>query len=545
MSMTAPNLRTRRWTRATTTALAATAMAAGSILLAAIPAAAATPVLATCAFTDPNHVSLSLTGGLDPTATLGTVTLADSSDPSNILGTYNVTLLNGLIDFTPPSDLLLPGNSTGIDFSIQPITAAGTLLTPVIGNTPCAALPAVAGSYEVVTPARILDTRISFGGPRIAAKGTLVLTVAGRGGIPVTTGLVGLLGSAPEAVNINLTATNAGDLGYLTVYPTGQARPAVSNLNLSPGRNIANTAIAQLGTNGQISIYNNSTSAVDLVGDVYGYYNTGVLTSPPIPLLPGAYQPLTPSRLLDTRSLGAAGKILAQTTRSLTVTARGGVPATGVGSVVLNVTATNPTGKGHLRTFPSLTPVPFASNVNFDPGKTVANVVVVAPGTDGKVSIRNGSSLASVDVIVDVVGYIAGGLVPAQTAGLQNAVTPFRLLDTRFAIGIPTTTKVPANSFVTVKVAGRDGVPLTNARAAVVTVTATAENSVGFATVYPGPTRPTASILNFVTNTDVANLAITPIGSDGNIRVYNGSAAPAHLVIDISAYITGSTLTVG
>jgi len=62
---------------------------------------------------------------------------------------------------------------------------------------------------------------------------------------------------------------------------------------------------------------------------------------------PGAsYFPLTPSRLLDTRTgTGApATKLGAGASIDLTVVGAGGVPASGVAAVVLNVTATDVSG---------------------------------------------------------------------------------------------------------------------------------------------------------------------------------------------------------
>ena len=52
-------------------------------------------------------------------------------------------------------------------------------------------------------------------------------------------------------------------------------------------------------------------------------------------------------------------------------------------------------------------------------------------------------------------------------------------------------------------------------------------------------TRPTASILNFIPSTDVANVMIAPIAPDGTITIFNGGAGPSDLIIDLSGYITG------
>ncbi|MGI8808176.1 MAG: hypothetical protein ACR2KK_10105, partial [Acidimicrobiales bacterium] len=90
-------------------------------------------------------------------------------------------------------------------------------------------------------------------------------------------------------------------------------------------------------------------------------------------------------------------------TVSLTVTGRGGVPAEGVSSVVLNVAVTQPTADGYLTVFPAGAARPLASNINFAPGQTVSNAVVAKVGAGGKVDIFNAQG--ATHVVVDVQGW--------------------------------------------------------------------------------------------------------------------------------------------
>src|SRR5215212_3454469 len=62
------------------------------------------------------------------------------------------------------------------------------------------------------------------------------------------------------------------------------------------------------------------------------------------------------------------GPIGQGSTMNLTVVGRGGVPATGVGAVALNVTATNPTSNSYLTVWPAGASQPLASNLNFGIG---------------------------------------------------------------------------------------------------------------------------------------------------------------------------------
>ena len=82
---------------------------------------------------------------------------------------------------------------------------------------------------------------------------------------------------------------------------------------------------------------------------------------------------------------------------------QGGVPATGVKSVVLNVTVTEPTSPSWLTAWPAGQTRPLASNLNYVAGQTVPNLVVVDVGTDGKVNLYN--SAGSTHVVADVAGW--------------------------------------------------------------------------------------------------------------------------------------------
>ncbi len=76
-------------------------------------------------------------------------------------------------------------------------------------------------------------------------------------------------------------------------------------------------------------------------------------------------------------------------------------------AIVLNVTATNTTNNGGFLTiFPtpaSGSTVPNISDINWNMGNTVANLVVVKIGSNDSINIYN--AIGSTDVIVDVMGY--------------------------------------------------------------------------------------------------------------------------------------------
>ncbi|HVL03663.1 MAG TPA: S8 family serine peptidase, partial [Acidimicrobiales bacterium] len=140
-----------------------------------------------------------------------------------------------------------------------------------------------------------------------------------------------------------------------------------------------------------------------VTGRSYGYL---AWAAPDAPLADnGRFQPLEPSRILDTRSGNGApkAKVGQGATLDLQVTGRGGVPAAGVSAVVMNVTVTEPSASSFLTAWPTGSTRPNASNLNYVAGQTVPNLVVAKVGTNGKVSLFNLSG--NTHVIADVVGW--------------------------------------------------------------------------------------------------------------------------------------------
>jgi len=366
-----------------------------------------------------------------------------------------------------------------------------------------------APTFVGLKPARLLDTRSGVGAPaaKVGAGQTLVLQVTGRGGVP---------SSGVAAVSINITATRPTVGSYLTVWPTGQARPTASILNFAAGQTIANSTVVGVSASGQVSIFNSSGST-DVLVDVSGWFPSA-----------GVFTPLTPARLLDTRSgVGApVAKVGPGQTLVLQVTGRGGVPASGVGAVSVNITATRPTVGSFLTVWPNGQARPTASILNFGAGKTIANSTVVGVSSTGKLSIFN--STGSTDVLVDVSGWF-------PTGGAFRALTPARLLDTRSGVGAPMA-KVGAGQTLVLQVTGRGGVPASGVGAVSVNITATRPTAASYLTAWPnGQSRPTASILNFAANQTIANSTIVGVSSAGRVSIYNSSGS-TDMLVDVSGW---------
>ncbi|MHB1853434.1 MAG: IPT/TIG domain-containing protein [Acidimicrobiales bacterium] len=388
------------------------------------------------------------------------------------------------------------------------------------------------GALVPITPARICDTRPGNPsgltgaadqclGHTLVAGSPLDIQVSGVGGVPT---------SGVTAAVLNVTVTDTAAAGFLTVYPAGGPAPGTSNIDFSAGETVANQVQVGLSQGGQVAVV--ASAAADVVVDVDGYFAS------PAPTGSGLLQPLTPSRICDTRpgnpsdlSGGATqcgGKTLAAgDTLQVQVTGLGGVP-TGAQAAMLNVTATDTTRAGFLTVFPG-GPLPTASSLNWAAGGTVPNLVLAPLSAAGTVSVYN--ALGSTDVVIDVLGYYA----PSATGGSQftPASSPVRICDTR--PGQPqnpcTGQTLGPGGTLTVPVAGQDGVPVT-AVAVVVNVAVTDTTAASYLSAFPSGTPTVTSNLNWAPGQTVSNLVLATLSATGGFTVYNCSGA-ADVVVDV------------
>jgi hypothetical protein len=204
------------------------------------------------------------------------------------------------------------------------------------------------------------------------------------------------------------------------------------------------------------------------------------------------------------------------------------------------VTAVNESAPGDFIVYPTGSPLPVASNLNWAAHQTVPNLVMVGLGVGGQITINNGNGTA--DAVVDLEGYYAPS--SGGTAGDFVPVVPARITDTRPNSGQANAgaTRTP-NSTLNVQITGIGGIPPSGVTAVVMNVTATGTSSAGFFTVFPaGGTLPNASNLNWTAGATVPNRVIVPVGAGGQVSVYNG-LGNADLIIDVNGYFTDGTGT--
>jgi hypothetical protein len=233
-------------------------------------------------------------------------------------------------------------------------------------------------------------------GTRLAANGTIGVTVAGNNEIP----------PGATAAVLNVTEVNPGAAGFLTVYPLGVTKPLTANVNFGAGQTTGNRVTVPLSTGlfpGEISIF--SSAATDVVVDVSGYYSAAGGTGARFSAV------AAPVRICDTRPnnpsnlTGGANQCNGLTigpgvSRTINVTGLAGNPI-GARAAVINLTAIAPTQGTYLTVYPQTQPV--VSDLNPAAGEVKGNLVVATISALGTITIYNHSG--STNVAVDVLGW--------------------------------------------------------------------------------------------------------------------------------------------
>ncbi len=248
--------------------------------------------------------------------------------------------------------------------------------------------PAGGGRFTSLTPARILDTRDGTGVGRAGpvAGGTWIdVPVTGIGGVP---------SSGVSGVALNVTVTDPSYSGFLSVWPTGEARPFTATHNFVPNLTVGNLVLAKVGAGGKVSIFN-SAGYTQVVADVVGYFSASG----------GAFVPVNPARLLDTRdgTGGVSGQVGTDGTIDVALATGSPVPA-GAKAVVVNVISVDSSSTSYVTAWPSGSGRPLAATMNPRPGVPVPNQAYLKLGPGGKLSLYN--FIGSTDLVIDVFGYI-------------------------------------------------------------------------------------------------------------------------------------------
>lgn len=404
-------------------------------------------------------------------------------------------------------------------------------------------LSGAAGEFTALSPYRILDTRNGTGGFSSPVGQTpITVDINGRGGVPFTN---------VSAVVLNVTATGSNASSFLTVWPSGELRPNVSNVNFSVGQTVASHVTVKVGIDGKLHV-NNGVGSTNVIFDVAGYYASAAGT-------PGSrYHTVTPTRLVDTRSgTGGVSGPIGQTPITVqgvnsALTLPDHIAINDVKAVVVNVTVTAPTSISYLTAWPGGESRPSSSNLNYVAGQTVANLVTVKVGPNGTLQIAN--AFGTAHLIIDAVGYYGPPYSGYQQWGRFFPASPTRVLDTRNGIGTDVAYACQTFSAPYDRVrppeCGRSslqfGYKFTNAPfgttpyASVFNVTATQSFYAGYLTFDNSLTSGNrTSNLNYAAWQTVANAATPPAEfsyADTESVQFNVYGGPTHVIVDLFGY---------
>jgi len=251
-------------------------------------------------------------------------------------------------------------------------------------------------SFYPATPCRVVDTRGAtgqFGGPSMSA--------GQQRDFPVPLSACAIPATA-RGYSLNATVVPPGYLGFLTMWPTGQARPNASTLNSWKGKIVANAALVPAGTNESVSVY--VSNPTNTILDINGYFGqpggAGALN----------FFPVTPCRIADTRNAnGPFGgpEMGASTARTFPIPASAcGIPASAE-AYSLNVTVVPDGPLPYLTTWPTGSPQPTVSTLNSFDGSVVANAAIVPAGAGGGINVFVTNQT---HVVLDINGYFAGSV---------------------------------------------------------------------------------------------------------------------------------------
>ncbi|MEN9822426.1 MAG: hypothetical protein RLZ04_852 [Actinomycetota bacterium] len=281
---------------------------------------------------------------------------------------------------------------------IAPVSASGKVCFYANTNTHLIAdisgWFAIEAGFASLTPTRVFDTRpekgqgaVSVTKTKVGPSRTLSIKITGKAGVP---------SSGVSAVALNVTSTQQGGNGFVTVYPCGTV-PDTSNLNFVAGVSVPNAVIAPVSDDGRVCFVANTDT--HLIADVSAWFAEG-----------STFTSIDPVRLADTRPEKPQGEITVSkrkvggpTELRLRVTGEAGLPSFGLGiaAVALNVTSTQQDGNGFVTVYPCGS-LPDTSNLNFRVGVSVPNAVIAPVSGSGDVCLYANTNT---HLIVDISGW--------------------------------------------------------------------------------------------------------------------------------------------
>ena len=442
-----------------------------------------------------------------------TLTVANAASGSATSGTVTVT------DTIPTGLSLVAMSGTGWNCSSNACFRGDALSAG-------ASYPAIAVVVNVADNAPLEVTNqasVSGGGSPGATTSDPTAIAAGQPPAAVTT-FSPAQGATGVSPNASLTWGAAGGAASYNVYlgmsnPPPLASTGVAGVSYTPASMNPGTAYYWSVT--AVNAFGTTPSAV-------WQFTTGAQSTSGL-----RFVPVTPCRVMDTRN--AAGPfggpaIAGGTTRNVSIPQSAcSIPATAQ-AYSLNITVVPPGPLTYLSIWPAGEAQPVVSTLNSYDGRIVANAAIVPAGTGGAISVYVSNTT---EVIIDIDGYFAS----ASTSGSMSfyTATPCRVVDTRNAAGTfggPFMSGGSTRGFPIP--ASACGIPAA-AQAYSLNVTVVPHGPLEYLTIWPtGESQPLVSTLNAVEGSIVANAAIVPAGTSGEVSVF--VTGDTDVILDIDGY---------
>jgi hypothetical protein len=224
---------------------------------------------------------------------------------------------------------------------------------------------------------------------------------------------------------------------------------------------------------------------------------------------PGAYTPIDPARVRDTRTDGPGGSSIRLAAGGTTEIDLSSLVPAGTTAVAVNVTSVAPASAGFLTAFSCQDTRPFVSNGNYAAGADRNTFSLVGLGSARRLCVFTS---APSDVVVDLQGYVAA------SGSTFEPITPERAADTRDS-GRRSRLEIVA--------------PV-GATAVAVTLTATEAAAGGFLTSDACGTAgvPPTSSLNFAAGETVSGATFVEVDGSGRFCVY--ASVDTDVVVDVT-----------
>lgn len=306
----------------------------------------------------------------------------------------------------PDASTTLRAWPTGAALPPDPVAAANpgqgaALVTVPLGTSGSVSLQHTGGVSHLTADVVGYYLAPNLVGDRLHPMGaTRVLsaqTIPAKGSLAVDLGTA----SGVEDVHaglLSLSVSGATKAGTLVAYPPDSSVPPVPAVVFAANDVSTSSVLARTGGGGRTLLLNSSSAPVTVTADLQGVYAPAAVT--------GGMQfvPLAQGRLVNTvKREGLAGSLTQGLTATFASVGVRGVPATGVGAVLLYGMAVRSQANTVTTLWPDGAERPTIRQLSPRVARPSGDMMVVRPGATGRVAVRN--QRGTTDLVVDVAGY--------------------------------------------------------------------------------------------------------------------------------------------